>query len=71
MEPVAPKIREELKQTKDEFRALLTADQQARFDEMLKKQQSHPREPHRMPAKAPEQFCPLDRTLARVSVGQV
>jgi hypothetical protein len=52
MEPVSPKIREELKQTKDEFRALLTADQQVRFDEMLKKQ-SHPREPHRIPAKAP------------------
>jgi len=53
MEPVSPKIREELKQTKDQFRALLTADQQVRFDEMLKKQQSHPHEPHRMPAKAP------------------
>ena len=52
MEPVAPKIREELKRTKDDFRALLTAEQQVRFDEMLKKQ-SHPHEPHRMPAKAP------------------
>jgi|SRR5436190_20727201 len=50
MEPVAPKIRDELKQTKDQFRALLTPEQQARFDEMLKKA-AHPRDAHRPPGK--------------------
>jgi hypothetical protein len=51
VEPIAPKIRDELKQTRDQFRALLTADQQTRFDDMVKKV-SHPREPKRAPAKA-------------------
>src|SRR6476646_4691969 len=52
MDPVAPKMREELNQTKDQFRALLTPEQQARFDEMLKKAASHSRDPHRPPGKA-------------------
>jgi hypothetical protein len=43
LEPISPQIREELQQTKDQFRALLNPDQQARFDQMLK-QQGHPRE---------------------------
>jgi Spy/CpxP family protein refolding chaperone len=51
MEPIAPKIREQLNQTKDEFRALLTPEQQKRFDEMLKKAAAHPRDQHRPPAK--------------------
>jgi Spy/CpxP family protein refolding chaperone len=51
MEPVAPKIREQLNQTKEQFRALLTPQQQSRFDEMLKKA-AHPRDPHRPPGKA-------------------
>jgi len=52
MEPVAPKIREELKQTKDQFRALLTPEQQTRFDEMLKKP-PHSRDSRgRMPGKS-------------------
>jgi len=50
MEPVSPKIRDELNQTKDRFRALLTPEQQARFDEMLKKA-AHPRDPRRPPGK--------------------
>jgi Spy/CpxP family protein refolding chaperone len=50
MEPVASTIRDELKQTRDQFRALLTPEQQARFDEMLKKP-AHPRDPRRMPGK--------------------
>ena len=50
MEPVSPKIRDELKQTKDQFRALLTPEQQVRFDEMLKKA-GHPRDSHRPPGK--------------------
>jgi len=43
LEPVSPQIREELQQTKDQFRALLTSDQQTRFDQLLK-QQGHPRD---------------------------
>jgi Spy/CpxP family protein refolding chaperone len=48
MEPVAPKIREQLNQTKEQFRALLTPEQKSRFDEMLKKT-AH--SPHRPPGK--------------------
>jgi len=51
MEPVSPKIREELQQTKDQFRALLTPEQQTQFDEMLKKS-SHSRDPRRGPGKS-------------------
>jgi len=43
LEPISPQIRDELQQTKDQFRALLNSDQQTRFDQMLK-QQGHPRE---------------------------
>ena len=50
VEPIAPKIREELKQTREQFRGLLTAEQQTHFDDMVKKA-AHPREPHRAPSK--------------------
>jgi hypothetical protein len=53
MEPVAPRIREELQQTRDQFRAVLTPEQQTRFDEFMKKQM-RPREPHRSGGKALE-----------------
>jgi hypothetical protein len=43
LEPISPQIREELQQTKEQFRALLNSDQQTRFDQLLK-QQGHPRE---------------------------
>ncbi len=46
MEPVAPQLRLELQRTKEEFRQILTPEQQVRFDELLKKQQ-HPKEPRR------------------------
>jgi Spy/CpxP family protein refolding chaperone len=36
MEPVAPRLREELERAKLEFREVLTPAQQARFDELLK-----------------------------------
>jgi Spy/CpxP family protein refolding chaperone len=52
MEPVTPKIRDELQQTKDEFRALLTSEQQAKFDEMLKKQAHSRDQQHRPQGKA-------------------
>jgi hypothetical protein len=53
MEPVAPKIREELKQTKAQFRAILTPEQQEQFDQLLKQQQ-HGREQHRPPVRPVE-----------------
>ena len=46
MEPLTPKMREEVQRTKDEFREALTADQRTRFDELLKQQQ-RPRDPRR------------------------
>jgi hypothetical protein len=43
MEPVTPRMREELQRTKEEFREALTLDQKVRFDELMKQQQ-RPRE---------------------------
>jgi hypothetical protein len=45
MEPVAPQMMEELQRAKEQFRAVLTPAQQARFDQLLKQQ--HPREKSR------------------------
>ena len=39
MEPVTPQIRQELQQTKEQFLAVLTTEQRARFEELLKQQQ--------------------------------
>ena len=47
MEPVAPQIREELARTRDEFRAVLTPEQQKRFDDLLKHQPHRPDQQHR------------------------
>ena len=41
MEPVSPAFHAELQRTKEEFRAVLTADQQKRFDDLVKLQR-HP-----------------------------
>ncbi len=38
MEPVAPQLRDELQHAREEFRKLLTPEQRARFDELLKHQ---------------------------------
>jgi Spy/CpxP family protein refolding chaperone len=46
LEPVNPQIREDMKQTKEEFRAVLNPEQQTHFDELLKQQQ-RPRDPRR------------------------
>lgn len=43
MEPVTPKIREEIQQTREEFKAVLTPEQVAEFDRLWKQQQ-RPRE---------------------------
>ncbi len=37
LEPVSPQLRAEMQRTKEEFRSVLSADQQAKFDEILKK----------------------------------
>jgi Spy/CpxP family protein refolding chaperone len=55
MEPVQPKIREELQDTREQFRAVLTAEQKTRFDELLKQQQQQQRQ-HRPPPRNPETF---------------
>jgi len=44
METIEPRRREELKHTIDEFRAVLTPEQQKRFDDLLKQQQQRGRE---------------------------
>lgn len=54
LEPITPKLREDMKQTKAEFRAVLTPEQQQRFDELLKQQQ-RPRDPHRAPPSRDKQ----------------
>jgi P pilus assembly/Cpx signaling pathway, periplasmic inhibitor/zinc-resistance associated protein len=57
MEPVQPKIREELQETREQFRAVLNPEQKMRFDELLKQQQQQrQREQHRPPPRNPEAF---------------
>jgi Spy/CpxP family protein refolding chaperone len=58
MEPIQPKIREELQQTREQFRAVLNSEQKIRYDELLKQQQQQQRqrEQHRPPARNPETF---------------
>jgi len=38
MEPIQPQIRDEMQQTRDQFMAVLTPEQKARFEELLKQQ---------------------------------
>jgi len=52
MEPITPQLRDELQQTKEEIRAVLTPEQRKRFDELLKQQ--HPGEAHHGPGRGPE-----------------
>jgi len=57
MEPIQPQIREELQQTKEQFLAVLSPEQRARFEELLKQQrlfQQHAHEPHRPTNKPPD-----------------
>lgn len=57
MEPIQPKIREELQQTREQFRAVLNSDQKLRFDELLKQQQQQrQRDQRRTPPRNPEAF---------------
>lgn len=43
LEPVEPQLHEELRRTREEFRSVLTPEQGARFDELIKRSQ-RPRE---------------------------
>ena len=58
MEPIQPKIREELQETREQFRAVLNPEQKIRFDELLKQQQQQQRQrdQHRPPPRNPEAF---------------
>jgi len=53
LEPVAPQLREEVNRAKAEFRAVLTPDQEKRFEELVQQAQPSktPREPRRPKAK--------------------
>lgn len=58
MEPIQPKIREELQQTREQFRAVLNPEQKIRYDELLKQQQQQQRQrdQHRPAPRNPEAF---------------
>jgi len=66
MEPVAPSLRAEVKRTKEEFREILTPEQQTRFDELVKQQQQQrpqkrPQQQHERPAlEAPTNPAPTN-----------
>ena len=53
MEPVSPALHAELQRIKDEFRQVLTPEQQSQFDQLLKHPQRGGRDPRR-PLGAPE-----------------
>jgi Spy/CpxP family protein refolding chaperone len=68
-EPITPRIREELHQTKAQFRALLTPEQQTRFDELLKHQQQRMHDQRRSGSEAgrlpenPSTNAPVGKSL--------
>jgi Spy/CpxP family protein refolding chaperone len=59
MEPIAPKLRDEMQATREAVRNTLTPEQQMRFDELAKAQQ-RPREQKHPGAKPPKP--PLEST---------
>jgi len=67
MEPVTPKMREEVQRTKDELREVLTPEQRMRFDELLKQQRPH--EQHRPvpPRERPVEGAPVPATPSEPS----
>lgn len=58
METFEPRRREELKKTIEEFRAVLTAEQQKRFDDLLKHQQQQQRSREQRKAAPPRERSP-------------
>lgn len=66
METVEPRRREEFKRTMDEFRAVLTPEQQKRLDDLVKRQQQRAREQRKAgpPREHPPQTPPPGITPA-------
>ena len=71
METVEPRRREEFKKTMDEFRAVLTPEQQKRFYDLVKQQQQRAREQRKggPPRERPPQGPPATNTPAATSSG--
>ena len=59
LEPISPKIREELQRTRDEFVAVLTQEQRTQFDEIIKQQQQRSREQKRNAPRPPDKSTSL------------
>ena len=66
MDTVEPRRREEFKRTMDEFRAVLTPEQQQRLDDLVKRQQQRAREQRKAapPREHPPQTLPPGNTPA-------
>jgi Spy/CpxP family protein refolding chaperone len=65
MEPISPSLRAEVQRTKEEFREILTPEQRARFDELVKQQhpQKRPQQQReRPPLETPTNVAPLTNT---------
>lgn len=58
LQPLEPQLHEELRRTREEFRSVLTPEQSARFDELIKRTQ-RPRE--QRPPAAPRERQPETR----------
>ena len=71
MDTVEPRRREEFKKTMEEFRAVLTPEQQKRFDELVKQQQQRGREQRKAapPRERPPQGPPANNTPAATNSG--
>lgn len=71
MDTVEPRRREEFKKTMDEFRAVLTPEQQKRFDDLVKQQQQRAREQRKAvpPRERPPQGPPATNTPAATNSG--
>jgi Spy/CpxP family protein refolding chaperone len=64
MEPISPRLREEVELTRKDFIAVLTPPQRTRFEEMVKQQQQKNREQHRaMPHNERQTENPTNRAL--------
>jgi Spy/CpxP family protein refolding chaperone len=71
MDTVEPRRREVFKKTMDEFRAVLTPEQQKRFDDLVKQQQQRAREQRKAvpPRERPPQGPPATNTPAATNSG--
>lgn len=58
MEPVSPQIRDEFQRARAEFRAVLTPEQQVRFDELAKQRPREARRPGAPEPRSPEENRP-------------